>query len=207
MLGGTRASTYGSTAKSDLRHRARAHCFGISAHPRQGMDELFADGFVHAFQQLQRCGVNDREHEVDQVSSLVGDVHQELAPIVWMGLAAHQPAAFQRVEQRRDAAARLEQPFRDNRRRQWFAGALNDGQCLPCTRREIGECLSPPIRLCKAQGGGASEIQQNLARRPARTRELRLEVRRLAQRFRAGLSARVRPAARRGFHQSQHGAR
>ena len=81
-----------------------------------------------------------------------------------------------------------------------LAGAFDDCECLPAAQGEIADRrLVASIQLGEADGGRASEVQQNLARRPARTRKLHLEMRRLAQRFRAGLRA-LRPAARRGSH-------
>src|SRR5580700_5082487 len=123
-----------------------------------------------------------------------------------MRLTAHEPTAFQRVEQRGDAPTSLDESLRDDLWRQRFTGAFDDRESLPGTRRQIADRPPPPRCFALAQRRGASEVQDNLARGPARAWKFGLEMRGLTEGFRAGVRVRVRPVALRDSHQGRRAA-
>jgi len=71
-----------------------------------------------------------RQELIDESQPVVGDRHEQPAPVSRVRSAFDQPTPFQGVEQRGDAGSRDDEPLRDGRRRQRLTGALQDRQRL-----------------------------------------------------------------------------
>src|SRR3984893_12243583 len=91
--------TRGLPSERNRRYWARSHRLGVRAQLRKRLDEVLTIGFADPRHHVYRGCVHLREHEVDEPPRLVRDIDEKLSPVVWMRFAAHESAAFQRVEE------------------------------------------------------------------------------------------------------------
>jgi hypothetical protein len=153
-----------SAAELDLRDGALTHRLGICAYPSEQLDQALAIALSDPLEHFNRRCVHGRQHVIEHSPGLIGDVDEQFATVVGMRLTAHEPTAFQRVEQRGDAPAGLDESLRDDLRRQRFTGAFDDRESLPGTRRQIADRPPPPRCFALAQRRGV--------KRPARGRQV-----------------------------------
>ena len=96
------ASGWGTRGLPSERHRrsgARSHRLGVRAELRERLDKVLTIDFADPCHRV--CGgcVHLRQHEVDELPGLVSDIDEKLSPVVRVRFAAHESAAFQRVEE------------------------------------------------------------------------------------------------------------
>ena len=98
-LGASGGGTRGLPSERNRRYGARSHRLGVRAELRQRLDEVLTIGFADPRHRFCRRCVQLREHGVDELPSLVSDIDEKLSPVVRVRFAAHESAAFQRVEE------------------------------------------------------------------------------------------------------------
>ena len=98
-LGASGWRTRGLPSERHRRYGARSHRLGVRAELCQRLDKVLTIGFADPRHHVHRGCVHLREHEVDELPRLVRDIDEKLSPVVRMRFAAHESAAFQRVEE------------------------------------------------------------------------------------------------------------
>lgn len=98
-LGASGWGTRGLPSERYRRYGARSHGLGVRAELRKRLDEVLTISFADPRRHVYRGCVHLREHEVDVLPRLVRDIDEELPPVDRMRFAAHESAAFQRVEE------------------------------------------------------------------------------------------------------------
>ena len=98
-LGASGWGTRGLPSERNRRYGARSHRLGVRPELRKRLDEVLTIGFADPRHHVYRGCVHLREHEVDELPRLVRDIDEKLSSVVRMRFAAHESAAFQRVEE------------------------------------------------------------------------------------------------------------
>ena len=98
-LGASGWGTRSFPSERHCRYGARSHRLRVRAELRKRLDKVLTIDLADPRHRVSRGCVHLREHEVDELPSLVSDIDEELSPVVRVRFAAHEPAAFQRVEE------------------------------------------------------------------------------------------------------------
>lgn len=115
------------------------------------------------------------QHVIDDRSAFGSDRDQQLAPVGWVRQAADEAAALERVEHRRHAAGRDDEPFGDDARFEGCDGAFEDGERLfGCAGQAM---VFPRLPVVKSDQpvAGANEVRVALGGQPAGSGVLVLE--------------------------------